>query len=70
MVVVVELVQTYRLIYIYIASVPNQFIEPRGHTADQQFQKFENFLETIFKFFFQNRTSGGLKPPNTKFHGD
>ena len=53
-----------------MAYVPNQFIEPRGHTADQQFQNFENFLEKIFKIFFQNRTSDGLKPPNTKFHGD
>ena len=52
-----ELVQSYRSIYrsLYIAYVPNQLIDPRGHTAEEQFQKFENFLEKIFKIFFQNR---------------
>ena len=32
---------------IHIAYIPNKLIEPRGHTADQQFQKFENFIERI-----------------------
>jgi len=40
-------------------SLPNKLIEPRGHTADQQFQIF----------FFQNRTFDGLEPQNAKFYG-
>ena len=55
---------------IHKAYIPNGLIKPRGLKPNQQIQKFNIFLEEIFKLFSQNRTEECRKHPNTNFKGD